>query len=383
MGIGGGFTFSHELLHALQGRTGGRHEFVLADWRPAMELERALAPLAFVSLARGGIGRGLAYARRRLDAFRGEPSRHWIDARLQAAGIQVVCNLTPECLTTELPFLTVVWDLQHRLQPWFPEVSARGEWQRRERALGQLLPRAAYVIAGTEVGRREIERFYGVPAERILILPHPTPSFALEAGRAEGAPPRLPDEPPFLLYPAQLWPHKNHVNLLEAVRQLRDEHGLPYRLVLVGSDRGNAAHVRREIVARRLEDRVELKGFVSQAELIDLYRRARGLVYVSFFGPENLPPLEAFALGCPVIANRVSGAEEQLGDAALLVNAGRPEEIVAAVQRLEDPAQRDELARRGRARAARFTTTDFLAGVEDALDTLERAVICWRGSEWI
>ena len=49
-----------------------------------------------------------------------------------------------------------------------------------------------------------------------------------------------------------------------------------------------------------------------------LYTNAFSLVYPSFFGPENMPPLEAFALGCPVIASEVSGAKEQLGNAAIL-----------------------------------------------------------------
>ncbi len=53
---------------------------------------------------------------------------------------------------------------------------------------------------------------------------------------------------------------------------------------------------------------------------------------MTFFGPENLPPLEAFALKCPVIASNVSGSEEQLGDAAILVNPVNPEEIAQAIQ---------------------------------------------------
>ncbi|MFM6269445.1 MAG: glycosyltransferase, partial [Dolichospermum sp.] len=54
--------------------------------------------------------------------------------------------------------------------------------------------------------------------------------------------------------------------------------------------------------------------------MTSLYINAFSLAFMSFFGPDNLPPLEAMALGCPVIASKVSGSEEQLGNNALLVN---------------------------------------------------------------
>ena len=59
---------------------------------------------------------------------------------------------------------------------------------------------------------------------------------------------------------------------------------------------------------------------MKRPELIALYRHALALTFVSYFGPDNLPPLEAFALGCPVITSAIEGVDEQLGNAALYVN---------------------------------------------------------------
>ena len=116
-----------------------------------------------------------------------------------------------------------------------------------------------------------------------------------------------------------------------------------------------------------------------QRELAVLYRRALALTYVSFFGPENLPPLEAFALGCPVIAADVPGAREQLGDSALLVDPTRPEEIAQAIRSLHrDPSLRQTLVERGRARAARWTALDFVRGVFAILDEFEAVRRCWE-----
>jgi glycosyltransferase involved in cell wall biosynthesis len=145
-----------------------------------------------------------------------------------------------------------------------------------------------------------------ISQERVHILPHPTPACALNASQKT----KLPDglEPGYLFYPAQFWAHKNHVNLLLALKQLSDQ-GKVIQLVLTGSDYGNLLHIEKTISELGLQNQVRTLGFVSNEELVAFYQNALALTYVSFFGPENLPPLEAFALGCPVIAARVDGAD--------------------------------------------------------------------------
>ena len=119
-------------------------------------------------------------------------------------------------------------------------------------------------------------------------------------------------------------------------------------------------------------------GFVSRDELIGLYRQALALAYLSWGGPENLPPLEAFALGCPVIAAQVPGADEQLGKAALLVAPGDPAQISDAIVRLHaSPKLRGELTMLGRLRALRSSGDDYVSGVFKFLDRFESTSRCW------
>jgi len=92
----------------------------------------------------------------------------------------------------------------------------------------------------------------------------------------------------------------------------------------------------------------------------------------------NLPPLEAFALGCPVIAADIPGSKEQFGDAAILVNPADHLQIAYALRWLfSDNAKREELIRRGRERAGRFTGKDFAKGLLDLLDEFEPIRRCW------
>jgi len=365
---GGGFSFEQEVFRALlEAAPASRHRFVAMGGLREGPLPAAAGPSVEHHPRRGLPHRAL---RRLLQGT---------DHEVAETGVDVVWNLSPFLPPTDVPFLTVVWDLQHRLQPFFPEVSRGGEWQRREAHYSTLLRRAAAVITGTAAGRDEIAGFYQVPAARIHVLPHPTPGFALDAAARPAAPlDRFGLPEGYLLYPAQFWPHKNHATLLRALRALRDG-GLVLPLVLVGSDQGNEPAVRRLASELGLDDQVRFLGFVSQEELVALYRGARCLSYVSLFGPENLPPLEAFALGCPVVAADVPGAAEQLGDAALRVDATRPASIAEALRRLHgDASLREGLVARGRARALRFTGRHFVEGVFRILDELAPFVDCWR-----
>jgi glycosyltransferase involved in cell wall biosynthesis len=237
------------------------------------------------------------------------------------------------------------------------------------------------IIAGTDVGRMEIERFYQVTSNRIRILPHPTPTFTLRAQQndLEEILKKYGLKRNYLFYPAQFWSHKNHVNLLRAVGILKQEHQVEFQLVFVGSDKGNQEYVESFAAQLKPSLNVAFLGFVPLEDLIAFYRGAFALTYVTFFGPENLPPLEAFALGCPVIASNVAGSHEQLGDAALLIDPRKPAEIANAIKTLhEDGGLRRELIAKGHTRAERWTATDFVRGVFNALDEFEPVRSCWK-----
>jgi glycosyltransferase involved in cell wall biosynthesis len=379
---GGGYTIQTDLLHglvALEKETD--HSFVVLCRNPS-ELSGLLKSSAVTATAFPGklSERVVADAGRKLSALRDKGrTQTRLEQISRDAGIDFIWFLGAEAVQVDLPYMGIVWDLQHRLQPWFPEVSANGVWAHREAFYSEFLPRATYVLAGTKVGSEEIQRFYQVPAERIRILPHPTPAFALASKEVDaGALAGLKLPPDYLLYPAQFWSHKNHAGLLLALQNLKQQFGLTVPVVFVGSDKGNQGYIKQLAQELDVASQVHFPGFVSQAELIALYRNALALTYVTYFGPENLPPLEAFALGCPVIASNVAGAEEQLGDAAVLVDPKSPQAIAQAIQAIhKDPHLRERLVEKGKARAAKWTGQDFVKAVFSLLDEFENVRRTW------
>jgi glycosyltransferase involved in cell wall biosynthesis len=288
--------------------------------------------------------------------------------------IQLIWFPTPVCSPIEIPYIATVWDIQHRIQPWFPEVGKMDIWANREEFYSTHLRRAAYIITPNQTGMKELSFIYNIQPERFRLLPHPTPVID-----------RLPSEKEisnvlqkykvpskYLFYPAQFWAHKNHANLLFALQSLRDEYQSAMHLVLAGSDQGNLQHIQNLTEQLGLIDQVHFLGFIPREDLIALYCGAFALIYVTLFGPENLPPLEAFACGCPVIASDIPGAQEQFGDAALFVNGLDASEIAKAIKRMnDDPELRKSYVNKGLIHAKKFTGADFIKGVFNILDEFE------------
>ena len=382
---GGGFTFQTEIFDTLiKLADESQHDLVIisSQYRKLADKIKETKLALFPYRPAGLIEKVVALLTRNRPNLR--YSLRWsssFERRARKAGIEFIWFLGPRPKEMDLPYMTTVLDLEHRLKPWFPEVSRWGQWEIRERGFGRFLGRAAAIIVGTKVGQSQVESFYHVPGDRIHILPHPTPSFVLQAsqGKESAALDRFDLPKGFLLYPAQFWAHKNHLNLLLALQHLKQERGIEIPLVLVGSDFGNLAYIEEQVKELGLEEQVQILGFVDQDELIALYRQALALSYMTFFGPENLPPLEAMALGCPVIASKVIGAEEQLGNAALLVNPTSSKEIAAAIEKLTgDEKLRNRLIARGRKRAAKWTVDDFVRAAFKILDDFAPIRRVWR-----
>jgi glycosyltransferase involved in cell wall biosynthesis len=384
-GIGGRFTFQEMLVAALERVRGEtQHEFVVYQAGYNRYAEGTAAWRAR-RLAIVGVTLALRAAHDVQDALVGTRLLHVrtpLERRLARDHIDLVWFPT-YIEDVSLPFVCQVFDLEHRMKPWFPEVSAEGEWEHRERHYRRYLPKATRVIVAGETGAEQVARFFGVPRENCLPLKHPTPDFALRAAK-EG---RRPEEllrardvaGPYLLYPGQFWAHKNHAAALDALAELRSR-GETMSFVFVGSDKGQADHVRAQVRERGLDDAVYILGFVEEEELVALYQHAHALVYLSRFGPENLPPLEAFALGCPVIVGEVPGAAEQVGDAGIVVDPDDPSAVADAIQRIGVPAERKRLVRAGEERARSWTADDYLRGLVDFLDDFERERRLWGSS---
>lgn len=379
---GGGFTFQESILESL-GKNVSKHEFFVFYYGPKKVSTKSnihyiplISPFNFIPYKLWWVVKNLYFVfLQKLFISKYNPLYKAVNDHR----IDIVWFLTNNFEYVDIPFVFTVWDLQHRLQPFFPEVSREGwTWGYREDYYRSILPRATFVITGNESGKKEIMQFYGVDSDRIRLLPHPTPNFVFDEKI-------IPKKPEFVMpkayvfYPAQYWPHKNHAMLFEAIKIVREKYHLDISLICSGSDKGNKKYLVSKIKQLSLTKCVTLCDFLTTEELVYLYKNAVALVYPTFFGPENLPPLEAFALKCPVIASDVSGAEEQLGDAAIRIDPTREDLWAQAIFNIhKDKTLRNQLIRKGFSRANSWTSDHFVRGITTLFDGFEVYRRCWK-----
>jgi glycosyltransferase involved in cell wall biosynthesis len=181
----------------------------------------------------------------------------------------------------------------------------------------------------------------------------------------------------YLFYPAQFWPHKNHLRIVEAIAQLRGE-GVDVTVVFAGS---RTTEVReqtfRDVVERaralRVDERVRFLGYLPDEDMGPVYAEAVALVMPTFFGPTNIPVVEAWTVGCPVVTSDIRGIREQCGDAAVLVDPTSSAAVADGIRRVwEDSELVERLRERGRARLGAHTWQDHVERVTELMGDAQR-----------
>jgi glycosyltransferase involved in cell wall biosynthesis len=256
------------------------------------------------------------------------------------------------------PTVGVIHDLMHRYESSFPEAGSTIRRLYRDRHFRLLTLAAKGICVDSLLGQRQLVESYGVPSSKVDVLPFAVPHYALDEPQDDfDARYSLPAK--FLFYPATLWRHKNHECLFRAMAKLVPEFP-DIHLVLVGG-RGNAESNLNDLSAELgIRDRVHCLGYVADRDMAGFFRRARALVMPSFFGPTNIPPLEAMYHGCPVLVSNLYGMPEQCGDAAIAFDPKDPDTLSEAIARIwtDDDLVRD-LAAKGRVRSAQYSGANF------------------------
>ncbi len=261
------------------------------------------------------------------------------------------------------PYVVTIHDMANLIH----EVSDNRLWmQLRRYRFRRGLTRANRVIAVSDATRRDVENLMGVPPDRVCrVYNAPDPGF-LQRGPGD------PEEKqrimeryqinyPFLLYAGNIRRHKNVPRLVEAFAVVREQlatHELyrELRLVIIGDTISQYPAVRQAVIKSRVEHVVRFLGFVPFETLRCFYETAAAFVFPSRYEGFGLPPLEAMACGAPVITSNVSSLPEVVGDAAVLVNPENVFDIARGVRDvLLNEHLRNEMIRRGREQAARFS----------------------------
>ncbi len=285
------------------------------------------------------------------------PGTVWLQAAAAGEARSEGCDLFFGSLgivpiRSPLPSVATVHDLTPLLFP---------EWHSLKNRLGfapfigptvRAARRIACVSASTL--RDLVARFPEAEGKSVVVPNGFVPPATSPGGGDESGAPGVSD--PYVLFLGTREPRKNLLRLVEAMGSIWDRRPEFPHLVVAGGSGWGLEELGRSLAASRHGEKIRLLGWVSAERTTGLLRGARLLAYPSLYEGFGLPPLEAMALGTPVVASSSSSLPEVVGDAGLLPDPRDTGAIAAAIEKAnDDEAFRHEAVRRGRERARRFT----------------------------
>ena len=260
-------------------------------------------------------------------------------------------NLSPE----GLPIVSVFYDLQCLNYPMFFNRATR---KQRQRNFHQQRRQSKHIAAISEYAKQEAIH-HGMRMEQIIAIPirlsdDQQAQHAITTVQAHCN--------PYILYPANLWPHKNHELLLTAWAMARQQ-GLPKDLKLICTGEGAARREWLEKITRelQLQDCVVFKGFVSDQALNALYKQTKGVIFPSLYEGFGMPIVEAMQRGIPLACSNNTACKEVSGNAALQFDPRCPQQLAEALIELStNQTRREDLRQRGLKRSEYYQGLDVM-----------------------
>jgi len=355
---GGTYQYSLSMLEALN--CGHRYEVTLYADTANPDLARFKFPVRHFVEERAAQFRDLA-----ADALRIRLADPFADE-----DVLIAPTFSLALLRTAKPFVYTLHDLQ---EYYYPANFSRTQRAFRRRVYLRLSARAAGIICESEYVKSDIVRLLGVPSGRVSVITAPPlgrPPAELTDAHLTDVRSRLGLHGRFFFYPAQFWPHKNHLRLIEAFRQVVAKEP-DLKLVLTGKPRDEYDNVMQAVRRSGLERSVLHLGYIDQADLQAIYHIAIALVMPSLFESVSIPIYEAFQAGTPVLAPDLLAIPEQVGTAGLLFDPLSSESMAARMLEIaRDAGLARSLGARGREKMAAMTPQRYCSELEALLGSI-------------
>ena len=260
------------------------------------------------------------------------------ESKLINKKIDIVYFLSPTRIAADLNklnYIYTLWDICHRDEVEFPEVRDCEIFEFRDALCKNVLPRAQSIIVDSEFSKKNISERYSIQKSRLHVIPF-EPSFGVKYFKnIKNSNSKFSiNKNSYIFYPAQFWAHKNHTYLIDGVLSLEKDYGYKINIIFTGSDKGNLNYIKDYVRQKKISKRVDFLGFVSDEKVIEIYKNSLALVMPSYFGPTNIPPLEAFHLGVPLIYSDNYDNKKIIGDAGLAVDLNNEKSLSFELYRL-------------------------------------------------
>ncbi|MFH1899649.1 MAG: glycosyltransferase [Patescibacteria group bacterium] len=258
-------------------------------------------------------------------------------------------------LNCPVPSAFTIPDMQHEYYPEFFD-SVTLNW--RKKYFQASADKADMIFTLSKNSRNDIIRFLDVAPKKIKAIHLDSPSWF------EDKPIFFKDilnivkkygQKNFLFYPANTWPHKNHLRLLEAFNRVKNQID-NVNLLFSGYPQQADKEIGDFIKKNYLKKRVYFLGYLKKEKIPLIYRNSLGLIFPSLFEGFGIPIIEAFRSSCPVLCANNTSIMEIAGDAALYFDGLSVSEISNSILKfVSDKDLRKMLIKKGHERAKQFS----------------------------
>lgn len=260
-----------------------------------------------------------------------------LDRLIGGVDVFFMPNLNFAAFSKDVRVLVTAHDLSFEL---FPEAFSWKQrlWHYLVNFRG-LLRRADAVIAVSQSTAADLKRVYQLPSRKVLVVPSGVgerftlmsrnDSKLLEVQKKYALPYR------FILSLGTIEPRKNLETLLSAYEQFQKTavgEFSKYELVLAGAPGWKWSELKDRLERSPVREKIHQLGFVEESDKPALYALSSAFVYLSFYEGFGFPPLEALAMGVPVIASHAASLPEVVGEAGVLIDPYRPDELLIALR---------------------------------------------------
>jgi glycosyltransferase involved in cell wall biosynthesis len=303
---------------------------------------------------------------------------------LKKQGISVLfCPMTaPYYSEVGIPTVSIVYDLQHL---YYPSFFSPAELTNRRHVYDQVKKKVDFSVCISSYTRESVITKLAMAPDQVIAIPIAVHSRLSTV--PEDSVRRLLDKygllnKKYFMYPANLWPHKNHKMLLTAFNMFNRRYPrYDLHLVMTGAVIENDAVLKDALEQMKLVDRVHFLGYLDEDELAAVWSRAYALIFPSLFEGFGIPLVEAMMFGKPIIASNSTSIPEVAGEAALYFDPKKPGEIVNCLAELvEDRTMYDSLVAKGQDQIKKF---DFNRMVDEYLAVLHKVAKAGSVSEFV
>jgi glycosyltransferase involved in cell wall biosynthesis len=213
---------------------------------------------------------------------------------------------------------------------------------------------AKTIIAVSNNTKIDLEKLYGVPAEKIKVVyegyDNQVQISSAAAGKAQS------ENTKYLLFIGRLEERKNIVGVIKAFEILKEQYKIPHKLVLAGNFGYGKDKIVAEIRNNNYAKDINLPGYITDEEKWEYLKNADVFLFPTFYEGFGIPILEAQSVGAPVVAGNNSSSKEIAENSAILVDPNNVEQIADAAHKLiSDKVLRDDIIKKGYENVKQFS----------------------------